>query len=123
MRDMGHLIGNEDEGKELFKYLNTFSLFIYQKGYTPLCLSLLSNVSKESLLALCNILHEVQINLCLGFPDSTLHIRTASLYSSPSLKDECVSVTLLKLIIAVWRGNRKTKMSRAVLWMPKLGNR
>lgn len=48
---------------------NQSSLLIYQRGYTFFALSLLISVHVELLLDIFHIPHQVQLYLCLDFPD------------------------------------------------------
>jgi len=48
---------------------NQSSLLIYQRGYTFFALSLLISVHVELLLDIFHIPHQLQLHLCLSFPD------------------------------------------------------
>ena len=59
-----------------YEYLSFLPIFcsqlcflIYQRRYVLFGLSLLTNVPVEPLLAVINIPHQVQLHLCLGFPN------------------------------------------------------
>ena len=76
---MRSLTGSEDKCKEL-EYLNflhawrsQFSLLIYQREYTLLCLPLLTNVSKKSCLVIFQSPLQVQFHLHFGFPDPIVY--------------------------------------------------
>jgi len=73
---MGSLTASEDWGKELTECLSLlhvfcseFSLYIYQRGYTLLCLSFLTNVPVESLFVIFCICCPVQFHKHICVPD------------------------------------------------------